>query len=70
MGDAMNIAPLIGELDGLNCCKDNHIGRCFVSNKNDNTNCDQNCRDSHCGRGGHCKIIGKKVPKHVCHCNC
>jgi len=45
MGEAkeMDFAALMDDSNGVKCCYDNHIGRCY---------CNQIC-GSHCYKGGH-----------------
>lgn len=57
------------QVDGLKCCGDTHIGSCDPGS-NDDTRCDNLCKQNCMGMGGHCKIIGSKSPNHFCHCFC
>lgn len=69
MGETMkmNITSLIEESKVVKCCHDNHIRSCIPGK--DDHRCNQIC-SSHCSRGGQCKIVGHKAPRHFCHCKC
>lgn len=53
------------QVDGLNYCTDDHIGRCIPGSE-DEIKCDNIWKQN--GKGGHCKVIDKTPSYHFCPC--